>query len=509
MSNTWDRVVNAAACTTLSQLGGSLVNAGAWTALTGVGAKPAVAAIGLGSLSNLAAAALCPETEVGEGSPPDGIGGCYVMQEGGWGQIEVRSNSSDTWGQIDSFSSSRDATEITETRLYYSVAVGKWIWYVKWNRRGGGASDSNNVRYDNESDAIRAQFRIRPISGSCQTSPGDPTPMPPGFDDPVQVTDPETNCNYTVTLQGFMRPTADQLARPVYVVESTPNTRSGGRIVGGCNFEPHIVIGGGGDGGNQPPYPPTPVPFPIPGPGPDGEPWWLPLVRGAVAGVVAGATEEALEQLLDQPLPATSISINAACEYKENGDPEEFTYNFPEQKYQDRVLDALTAQVEFAQQFHLWKTPICGGNTKPVLFLHWRSITFESDEYTDNGNRRCVKRFRYRGSAPGDVVELANYWKDFEWDTGDVIVSHTGTPVGDPQVWAASESEGKRVLRHAFAEAGVDPDQSGEWRVSSTANPRFGVARRVKLKRIDGAWSATARRGSSGSPEAACIRPDL
>ena len=508
MSNTWDRVVNAAACTTLSQLGGALVNAGAWTAVTGVGAKPAVAAIGVGSLSNLAAAALCPETELPVPSTPNDGQGCWKVSAGGYALIEIRQGTNVPWVVFSTISPWNDATEILSVEIQGPLSDGRYRSRMVFQRRGGGTSEATSVYYDTPNEAARVAWRLDPQEGYCSGGGDEPEDLPDGYDNPVVVTDPETNCTYNVSLQGFMRSSPDQLARPVYIVESTNQQRTdGGRLVGACNFEPTIVIGGGGDGGNQPPYPPIPVPSPQP-PDIDGEPWWLPLVRGAIAGVVAGATEEALEQLLDQPLPATSLSINAACEYKEDGSPEEFTINFPEQKYQDRVLDALTAQVEFAQQFHLWKTPICGNNTKPVLFLHWRSITFESDEYTDTGNSRLVKRFRYRGSAPGDVVELANHWKDFEWDTGDVIVYHKGTGVGTPKVWAASEAEGKRVIRHAFAEAGVDPDQSGEWGVSGTDHARYGVARRVKLKRIDGAWSATARQGASGWPEAACIAPD-
>ena len=139
---------------------------------------------------------------------------------------------------------------------------------------------------------------------------------------------------------------------------------------------------------------------------------------------------------------------------------------------------------------------------------HWRSIRFESDEQTPNGNRRLTKLFRYRGTSPGVVDAVADHWKDFRWTTGPVYVKHEGSPLGNPQVWASTVDEGKRVIRHAGGEAGVDPDQIGKWRVSGSDNPRYGVSLEVGLFCVDGCWSATARPGPSGYPPASEVWPD-
>ena len=154
----------------------------------------------------------------------------------------------------------------------------------------------------------------------------------------------------------------------------------------------------------------------------------------------------------------------------------------------------------------LFKTPTC--HEQLDLAPYWRSIRFESEEYTDRGNRRLDKLLRYRGAEPGDVDFLAGYWGDFEWTTGPVCVYHKGSPVGTPQVWADSEEEGKRVLRHAFGEAGFDADQIGQWGVSGSSDPRYGVRHKVKLKVVDGCWSATSRPGPGGWPEAGIALPD-
>lgn len=150
----------------------------------------------------------------------------------------------------------------------------------------------------------------------------------------------------------------------------------------------------------------------------------------------------------------------------------------------------------------------CACPEKPELAKHWRSIRFESDEKTPRGNRRLSKLFRYRGVSPGVVDDVADHWKDFRWTTGPACVYHKGSPLGTPKVWAATADEGKRVIRHAGREAGIDPDQVGEWGVSGSDNPRYGVSLEVGLFCVDGCWSATARPGPSGYPEAAVVLPD-
>ena len=150
----------------------------------------------------------------------------------------------------------------------------------------------------------------------------------------------------------------------------------------------------------------------------------------------------------------------------------------------------------------------CACPEKPELAKHWRSIRFDSDETTARGNRRLSKLFRYRGISPGVVDAVADHWKDFRWTTGPVCVYPKGSALGTPQVWASTPDEGKRVIRHAGREAGVDPDQTGEWGVSGSDNPRYGVSLEVGLFCVDGCWSATSRPGPNGYPEADQVWPD-
>ena len=178
--------------------------------------------------------------------------------------------------------------------------------------------------------------------------------------------------------------------------------------------------------------------------------------------------------------------------------PPDWTHRFDDI---DDTLDDIQEQLDDIQDC------ACGPDDIK-LAKHWRSIRFESDEQTPRGNRRLSKLFRYRGISPGVVDAVADHWKDFRWTTGPVCVQHKGSPLGTPQVWAASVAEGQRVIRHAGGEAGIDPDKTGEWRVSGSDNSRYGVSLEVGLFCVDGCWSATSRPGPDGYPEAAVVFPD-
>ena len=178
----------------------------------------------------------------------------------------------------------------------------------------------------------------------------------------------------------------------------------------------------------------------------------------------------------------------------------------PPDDWQDQ-FDDISDQLDDIQE-QLDKIENCSCPEKPELAKHWRSIRFESDENTPRGNRRLSKLLRYRGVSPGVVESVAAHWKDFRWTTGPVCVYHKGSPLGTPQVWAATADEGKRVLRHAAGEAGINPDQVGEWGVSSSDNARYGVSLEVGLYCVDGCWSSTARPGPDGYPEASVVSPD-
>lgn len=122
-------------------------------------------------------------------------------------------------------------------------------------------------------------------------------------------------------------------------------------------------------------------------------------------------------------------------------------------------------------------------------------------------DRPLRKLFRYRDQSGEPLEAHTEHWRGFVWEAGPVCVIHKGASWGTPQVWAASIAEGKRVIRHAGAIAGVDPDQVGEWIVTGSNHPRYGRSGRMRVKPLRGGFlSVTKRDGASGLPEVA--RPD-
>jgi hypothetical protein len=116
-------------------------------------------------------------------------------------------------------------------------------------------------------------------------------------------------------------------------------------------------------------------------------------------------------------------------------------------------------------------------------------------------NRAVRKILRYRdlnGTSPDDTV---SHWIGFRWTTGPVIVASVGE-WGTVKVWASSEAEGKRVIRHAAQIAGFDPDDNdkGEWIVTGTDNPRYGRSAEVGVKVRRGIPWISRRQGPSGAP---------
>jgi len=117
-------------------------------------------------------------------------------------------------------------------------------------------------------------------------------------------------------------------------------------------------------------------------------------------------------------------------------------------------------------------------------------------------DRPLRKIFRYRDQTGTSLEAHTAHWASFVWEAGPVCVIHKGAVWGTPQVWASSAAEGKRVIRHAAAIAGVNVDQDGEWEVTGSLNPRIGRTGTMGVKVLrDGCLSVTKREGSSGLPQ--------
>ena len=165
-----------------------------------------------------------------------------------------------------------------------------------------------------------------------------------------------------------------------------------------------------------------------------------------------------------EPIPtlsAVDYTLTGICEVVSDDQPQpEYAWAIGQQK----AFEGLAARIDslaLMLQTHLeLKTPICEPQ-KPTLEGDWRTINFRSDSTSPYGKSRLRKRFRYRSTSGLGLGEIVDHWKDFTWESGPVIVKHLGSSWGTPQVWAATADEGKRVIRHAAGEAGIDPDQVG------------------------------------------------
>lgn len=112
------------------------------------------------------------------------------------------------------------------------------------------------------------------------------------------------------------------------------------------------------------------------------------------------------------------------------------------------------------------------------------------------------KVFRYRDQSGADLDSHTEHWRNFTWEAGPVCVIHKGASWGTPQVWASSVAEGKRVIRHAGAVAGIDPDSVGQWVITGSLNPRYGQSGSMRVRPlVGGCISVTKRDGPSSLPD--------
>lgn len=509
------RAFEAAACNTLGQLGNGLVNMAAWSLGTGQ-AKPALIGITAGMASNLAYSYACGEQDLGESSTDEPARtGCQEFSEGLgqlWFKYE-RNGIPQEEAKTGLIAAYQLETTYTEEGLHGGFYMEGTLWIKRtstspWTIEPGGWGWSRDQGQSFE-------FRGQP-GAVCGTPVGE-GPQPPPPTEPYEYTDEETGCTLNVEFQGFIEPYKGGPVEPVFLMsspESDPEGRNSGGRMGGCNFEPTIVYGGpggggGGGGGNNPiniPVPPGGLPPRLP----DGEPWWLPLLKGAIQGAAGAVVNQLLDEIFEEKFSADTYLLTGICEDPDdNGNQPEFSRPVAGGDFYTAAMSRLDAMQDLLQAHLGYKTPICGfDEEEPEVFAHFRSLRFESAERTRDGRNSCRKLFRYRGATPGDIEQLGKYWGGFSWNTGPYIVKHEGSALGAPQVWASSVDEGQRVIRHAAGEAGIDPDQVGKWRVSSSNHPRYGVSHTVSLVCIDGCWSVTSRPGPNGLPEAPLVQLD-
>lgn len=489
-----DRAAAQTTCQVLNAAGEGLINVGAaalWLGGTGF------SAVGAGAVALLASNYLCPDMPLGGNPAAPGIEGCQKVT--GRGTLEVNFNGD--WIQAFPPGNNRwgdgvNAVEILSVEVVNYGDPSKWISFVTWETTNGTAQDGQYY-LQTEAKAQEIVWRITPTDGECSKYADDYNPIPPEALEPFTYVDNTTNCTYNVTLQGFAQTVAGGAVNPVYLVESQEVLRTDGGRMGGCYFPQTIYMpqtdgpGGGGGSGTY-----LPVPQPVPEPE-DGVPWWATALAGAVGGAVLNQLIDVVNSSLVPDMEEADFTLVAPCDEDEQGNPATRTWEFPKQKEPDRVLAHQVALMEIMQQHLDWKTPTCGGHEKPTLEGQWVTTRWKSDEKMAHSGRRLRKLFRYRTKSTRDLGQLSSYWRSFTWTSGPVCVTHQGAWWGNPQVWASSQEEGQRVIRFAAAEAGIDPDQVGEWRTSGSRSPRYGMSGTMRVALFEDFPWVASREGPS------------
>jgi hypothetical protein len=497
---TFLRAADAAACTWFNQFGGALEAIGMSVVVSDL---PLSTQIGTGLLLANAAAQKNCTYDQGESPEETKIDGCKKVANG-WGTPQYK-DSSGNW-QATTQPGIYKVTQMTDVDPQASFASFTWGYYATLthtsNQGAGPLGDLTSREFlrvgFNEADVNASVLRLEPVQGTCEET-STPTPIPPSPPD-VTYTDPDNNCNIVVKFLGY----AEGPSGLTYqITDQRPALlRSSGGVISGCNFNPSIVINpiGGGSGNNDPPIvipnPDNPPPSPVP-----GQEWWVPYVAGALGGIVAAATEQVIEALFARSYPGLIYRMVSVCEKNAAGEPisESVEVPIPALTAPDAQLARLDAIVELLQAAKNFKQPVCPPD-RPELLGDWVTVRFESIENSPQGTRPLRKLFRYRSQSALDLGQIAAYWENFTWNAGPVCVQHKNAWWGTPQCWAANADEGKRVIRYAGLEAGIDPDAVGEWVLSGSSDPRFGMSGSMRVAKVEGLDWITSRQGPSGLP---------
>ena len=489
------KAADAAACQWFGQYGGALDALGAALFFT---PEPLSSKVGFGLMfANAAAEKGCnfdPATP--EPPPPEGnygiVGCCELNKPGAW----ITGYGPNTA----SFPIDTNARTVKLFDIDYDASTTTLFWK---ELLPDGTETGGSINWDVNVNPLYIQYNALSDGVECTGQCPKEDPLTPEDIEPVPYTDPDTGCEMNINFKGYAEGPAGSLYQ-ITQIEPAGSSRGSGGVIGGCFFNPTIVVnkigGGGGIDGGGGDEPPITIPVPSPTP-PAGDKWWEPYVKAALGGLVAGATEELLENLLNQPYSGMIYRAVSVCEKDAEGEPISEAVEIPiaALKAPDAQIARLDAIVELLQAHKNFKQPTCEQD-QPTPEGDFRTIQFRSASPSPFSSSRLRKRFRYRSSSGLGLGEVVDHWKDFTFESGPVVVGHLGSSWGTPQVWAASEEEGKRVIRHAGGEAGINPDQVGRWRIGSSDSSRLGVSDTMSVDTQGGFYRITSRDGSDGRP---------
>lgn len=202
-------------------------------------------------------------------------------------------------------------------------------------------------------------------------------------------------------------------------------------------------------------------------------------------------------------LPSWEYYLEGWCEDPEDwglppGEQPELTWSGTAKSASQGLADRLEAIAEMIDFQLIMNTPTC--NDAPELEGEFRTISFRSDDVSPYGKSRLRKRLKYRSVSGLELDGVVDHWRDFSFEAGSVCVKHLGSSWGTITVWASTADEGKRVIRHAAGEAGINPDQDGRWQIGGSNSPRLGVSGTMRVDTTGGYYWITVRDGSNCRP---------
>jgi hypothetical protein len=115
------------------------------------------------------------------------------------------------------------------------------------------------------------------------------------------------------------------------------------------------------------------------------------------------------------------------------------------------------------------------------------------------------KRFTYADRLGHSQEEHVEHWRGFEFEAGPFVVRAKGI-WGECQCWAASEEEGRRLIRHGLVFGGFDPDDpaQGAWQVG-IARGRGGQPGLYRINESRYGMLVSKRQGPNGAPDASWV----
>ena len=354
------------------------------------------------------------------------------------------------------------------------------------------ADGSSSTWLSNQSfDKGGAPLRLKTDADNPCKKESDDTPVDPT--EPITDYSPELNCELTATLGGYLVNPSGNVSPIIKYSAGDPQTREGGEIISGCNWYGDVVQVSNDGGCGCPPTGPLPpdIPWPIEG---DGVPDWL---QDLITDIGANLLTNELAKLFETPLSPANYQLLAPCEFDSEGNRLKVEVEIPALPPLDALATRIEALIPILQGQKDFKQPICPG-VKAQGDL--RTIGFISEEISPNGKSRLRKRLRYRSQSGIGLDGLIDHWASFSFDAGPVIVKHIDGSWGTVTCWASSTTEGKRVIRHAAAEAAIDVDKTGRWEVSSSTSTRRGMPGTMKVNQTGGYYWITARDGSDNRP---------